>query len=140
MSLLTPQAPSAQQGFAPLGNLHESEETNARTRVFTGNGTSFLRVPGCSGVETIRIGPSPLPLTVQRPYVLNGAMVTEMREEALVSFQRDTDGCPVLIRSAISNDGIWQEGAPIYICGEWGDTDSQTIDDTVTPPSKPPRK
>ena len=92
-------------------------------RVFTGDGSALLKVPGIVSVSQVRIGDTILPLFEERTYPTDSTGTKfEDREEKMLDIQTDpADGTPTLLRSKLSNDGLWQAGQIVYVSGEWED-------------------
>jgi hypothetical protein len=107
--------------FHPIGGLTQQERETHNTKVFDGNGTPFLKVPGLVRVEAVRVNAMDLPLQRVVEYRTDAAegSAAERMTLPLVVVDRDEDGTPVLLRSMLSNDGIWQDGAKVYVTGEW---------------------
>lgn len=124
-------------GFHSLQTARRGQETDANTRMFTGDGTPFLRLPDLKTVEVVRLGSTVLPFTERRRYPLDadGNHHQEVTHE-LLTIEVDEDGTPVLLRSKLSNDGIWQKGATIAVTGEWG-AEAETGAAPVDPKAKP---
>jgi hypothetical protein len=115
--MLTPR-PS--QRFAQLDDLSKQEHEAQNTRIFEGTGNSFLPIDPIIGLSSIRIGLHHLPLVEERDYPINGQMQTEKVNEPLVEIQTSSDNKQqYLVRSILSNDGIWPLGTKIYVTGEW---------------------
>lgn len=116
--------------FATLSTLSAADQAAGRTREFAGDGSPFLRVPGLVSFTAVRIGTTDIPLTERRKYPTNGSLTAfQDVDEPLFFLDRDAQG-PVLLRSEISNNGLWQSGQPVYITGEWADA---TPTPAVTP-------
>ena len=120
--------------FHPVAGVDRREEVAANTRAFKGDGTPYLKVPGLLKVEGIRVNFAELPLVEKREYPVDHTHQRLMTDEfPTVALEQAQDGTPVLLRSITSNDGLWQDGEPIYVTGEW--------DDAVPAPEKiAPRK
>lgn len=111
--------------FHHLGTLTQEDERSGRTREFAGDGTPFLRVPGLQKLEALRIGNTEIPLEQKRQYPTDGTHTNfETVNEPLVSLQHDAQGA-VLLRSVLSNNGMWQSGQPIFVVGDWEDAQAQ---------------
>jgi hypothetical protein len=100
-----------------------------KAKTFTGNGTPFLPVPGLKKVTSVAVGQPDaiIPLTEKREYPIEDGK-SETRDEQLIDLQiNPADGAATLLRSELSNDGIWQSGVSIFVTGEWdGDKPSKT--------------
>lgn len=88
-----------------------------------GQGSTALRVPGLKRLFAIRFGYADFPLEQHLSFP-SGTSTEAFAQKIpvvwpLISIEADTDGCPVLLRSLHSNDGIWQEKMPITVFGEW---------------------
>ncbi len=112
--------PTALPGrFRSVEQLVSAGVDQDRTRAFVGDGTDMLRLPYCTRVDAVRIGTMPLPETEVRKYPIDAAGRLQEVVEPLWKVDVLPDGTPVLLRAIISNDGIWQKDANIYITGEW---------------------
>lgn len=121
--------------FADVGSLQIQETVNARTRKFVGNGTAFLVVAGLVALDGIRIGANPIELTEKRHYPKDAAgQLLEEVQEPLISVDKTPDGRTVLLRSVLSNHGVWQKGEVVYVTGEW---DSDTAEAEAKADTKP---
>lgn len=95
-------------------------EDKANTRKIIANGTSELLTPGLKSVEAVRIGRMEIPLEIVQEYPDN-----VRREQKhfvpmpMILLDANEAGEPLLRRSIFSNDGIWQEGAEVFVTGEW---------------------
>lgn len=109
----------------PAG-LSQQEKVDNNTRLFLGEGSPFLRVPGLVALQSVRIGAMHLPLYEAREYPTDRTMRrVETVQEQVVAVNRADDDTPILMRGVISNDGIWQAGAPIYVSGVWEATEAE---------------
>jgi hypothetical protein len=109
--------------FHPVAGIDKREEVAANTRAFAGDGTPYLKVPGLLAVIAVRVNHAELPLSETREYPTDHTHQRLMAEEfATVSLQHSQDGCPILLRSILSNDGMWQKDEPIYVTGDWADS------------------
>ena len=99
-----------------------AEHETGETREFKGNGTGQLRVPGLTELTAIRVGPTRIPLRLDVKVPLNTHFDTKIHTDIpMVATSEDADECKVIHRGIQSNDGIWQEGAPIFVTGTWDD-------------------
>lgn len=73
------------------------------TRIFTGDGSSQLFVPGLKQLIGIQVGTVHLALDTD----------VDARLDALPC------GTPTLIRDETSNHGVWQRGVSVYVTGHW---------------------
>lgn len=106
--------------FHPMGGLSLQEQIDKRTRPFDGTGTPYLKVPGLKSVSGVRVGTLDLPLEMVIRFPANEALEQGVTRLPVVALDRDDAGCPVLLRSILSNDGIWQAGEKnIFVTGEW---------------------
>lgn len=93
-----------------------------RAREFKGNGTPFLKVPGCKSVEKVFVGGTELPATITQKFPVDAdAKDLVSQEWPMYDLSPDETGTPTLLRSTVSNDGIWQDGISITVVGEWDD-------------------
>ncbi len=99
------------------------DENPANTRMFKGDGTPFLKVTGLKRLEACRAGSVSIPLEEVRRMPVNSAHTEHTNVTVpMVDVQHGPDGA-VLLRSIMSNDGIWQEGVPVFVSGEWDDSE-----------------
>lgn len=116
--------------FHTLSTLTAADQVAGRTREFAGDGSPYLRVPGLVTLEAVRIGTVEIPLTEKRTYPTDGTHKNfEHVDEPLIQLERDHQGA-VLLRSILSNNGLWQSGQPVYVSGTW--------DDAATPAATSP--
>jgi len=113
--------------------LPDEDVVNGKTRVFKGTGKATLAVLGLLVLERVRIGRQVIPQYQEMEFPDNRRYEQNNRTELpLVMLTDDEDGTRVLVRSTLSNDGVWQEGADIYVTGEW--------DSPLEPPVLEPKK
>jgi hypothetical protein len=107
--------------FAPLEGMHRDEVIAGDTRVFVGDGTSYVKVAGLQELQGVRIGSCEIPLEAPFAFPEFGNLPQKVRTSwPLVTVAIDpSDDTPVLIRSQQSNDGIWQQGERIFVRGVW---------------------
>lgn len=105
--------------FAEVEPMREDEEIGRRTRFFTGNGTAYLAVPGLKNLEAVRLGLQSAPLYEDRQYPISAHGHYEVMREPLFMLRQGPDGGAVLMRSRISNHGLWQRGIKVYVTGDW---------------------
>jgi hypothetical protein len=93
-----------------------------RAREFKGNGTPFLKVPGCKSVDKVFVGGTQIPASVTHKFPVDADGKELISQEwPMYDLTADEIGTPTLLRSVQSNDGIWQDGVSITIVGEWDD-------------------
>jgi hypothetical protein len=112
------------QRFLQIEDLTSAEVASARTRSFVGNGSPFLMVASpeqakLREVEAVRVGNQALSLICVRSYPVDAQMSLERVEEPMIEVQTRSDGAQFLARSVLSNDGIWPQGVPVFVTGEW---------------------
>jgi hypothetical protein len=114
--------------FPPIEGMEKREIRRENTHEFKGDGTPYLRVPGCLKVDEVRVGNELLPPSIEQEYP------TDMTLRRLTAMQlpgyyltKAADGTPVLLRAVISNDGIWQDGVSVWVTGEWASSDEATL-------------
>lgn len=109
--------------FHPLPGKTLDEQRAGNVREFTGDGSPYLRVPGCLAVEEVRVGALVLPdeHEYQVPVTLSDPPQIETRFEPTYQLQHLDDGTPILLRNIHSNNGIWQSGAKVYVTGRWAE-------------------
>jgi hypothetical protein len=106
--------------FFPVGGMDSREEIAANTRVFVGDGTPYLKVPGLQRVQDVRLSGLSLPPKEIREFPADASLTRLLPvENPLYGVQAAADGTPILLRNRTSNDGIWQEGERVYVTGEW---------------------
>jgi hypothetical protein len=105
-----------------------TEEKAANVRVFVGDGTPFLSVPGLKKVETVRVGGITLADFEQKVPVDSTLTKFEDQKVQMVELVEAEDGSPVLLRNIQSNDGVWQEGVSVYIAGEYDGEEAAPAD------------
>ena len=107
--------------FHQMPGVSAEEFKSGHCREFAGNGTPHLRVPGLVGDPTaVRVDMIDLPLRLKMSFPdnhLNGQTVHS--DMQILRMETDSDGTPVLLRSMISNDGVWQKGHKVFVWGEW---------------------
>jgi hypothetical protein len=110
--------------FHPIGGLSQQQAEQANTRSFTGDGSPYLKIEGSRlvNLERVRVGTLEVPLSEERIYPRDASMSNFQNEpEALVQVVDQPDGSQVLMRSILSNDGIWQKNVPVFLTGDWED-------------------
>lgn len=116
-------------GLFPQRNIEQEElsaQERANTREFRGDGTPFLKLPGCISVSRVIVGTVELPAYVNNRFPLDADAKEHISADwPLYDLSTDETGMPVLVRSVQSNDGIWQEGVTICITGEWAKAGSK---------------
>lgn len=113
--------------FYALEGLTQRETEEANTRVFEGDGTPYLKVPGLREVTGVRVGTREIPLTAPLEFPVDPSGTQLLRtEEPMVSLHTGNDGVPVLLRNTRSNDGVWQAG-PVYVSGVWEDEPAEEV-------------
>lgn len=116
--------------FPSIEGMEQRDEQAENTREFKGDGTRYLKVPGCKRVEGVRVGPAQMPATIAVEYPVDMSMRRlERKELPCWHLAHAADGTPILLRASMSNDGIWQDGVSIWVTGAWEDT----LDPTLTP-------
>ncbi len=111
--------------FASLSMIGIRETLDEKTRKFEGDGTPFLFVPNLTKVEAVTVGNTNVPLVEERRYVEDATgRETAPIPRPLISLDETPDGRKVLLRSKLSNDGIWQKGVQIFVTGVWADDPS----------------
>lgn len=103
------------------------------TRTFKGTGTSQLPVPDLIELKGVKVNGEPLALTEAREVPKDGTLSEIMVQEfPMVLVDTNERGIPYLIRSSLSNHGIWQDGAPITVVGEWAERSARAAMPTKT--------
>ena len=108
--------------FPHINDATGQQYNDGRTRAFQATGGYLLPVPGLQKLEAVRIGTVEIPLKAPRPFhmqVKGQQPGPVMQEVDMVMHQITADFGSVLLRSVYSNDGIWQDGATIFVTGEW---------------------
>ena len=99
-----------------------AERQAANIREYIGDGTPELRVPGLTKVTQVVIGRVNIPLEQDYKFPNNSDFAQKVHTTLpVIALDVSEDGCPILLRSTHSNDGIWQDGHKIYVGGEWED-------------------
>ena len=121
--------------FRPPGAFVQPQVDRGEVRAFVvksedgKSGTPYLKVPGLRKVLSVRVGQTVIPMTLRQGFpgegFLQGKGNTVWTEWEMFALVPDTDGSPVLLRHAQSNDGIWQEGATVYVGGEWAPDEAE---------------
>ena len=109
--------------FHQMPGVSAEDVRSGKCREFVGNGTPHLRVAGLVGdPEAVRVDMVDLPARLSMRFPdnhLNGQTVhTDM---PILRIEIDSDGTPVILRSMISNDGVWQKGHKVFVWGQWED-------------------
>ena len=120
--------------FHQMPGVSAEDVRSGKCREFVGSGTPHLRVAGLVGdPEAVRVDMIDLPTRLPMRFPdnhLNGKTVpTDM---PILRVEIDSDGTPVLLRSMISNDGVWQKGHKVFVWGEWEDA-AEAPSPTVLP-------
>jgi hypothetical protein len=111
------------RGFVQIADLFQQEQIRENTRTFMGEGTLFLKVPGLKKLEAVYMGNQQLHRTEVRRYPIDPNHTQfENDELPLIQFTHLPDGTPVLLRSVVTNDGVWQSQAFFSVQGEWDET------------------
>lgn len=123
--------------FPPVTDARGPGAKDPNARQFTGTGGNILLVPGLKKLTGVRVGDVALPLSIKEDYPesfdSNGVPKLETHEIPLVQIVQTANG-PALQRSVKSNDGIWQQGVPIWVSGEW---ESAKAAESPKEPEKP---
>lgn len=115
-----------EHAFHPLAGATAQQHVRENIRVFQGTGTPYLPVPGLSAVESVALEGIILPETIEYEVPVDPSLRRlEKHVEPTVLLDTALDGTPVLRRHMMSNDGIWQKGHPIYVCGRWQGTEPE---------------
>jgi len=117
-------APTKQnRGFVQIADVFQQEIIRENSRTFVGEGNLFLKVPGLKKLDAVHMGQHQLYRTEVRKYPIDPNHTQfETDELPLVQFTHLPDGTPVLLRSVITNDGVWQAFQPFVVTGEWDET------------------
>ena len=94
-------------------------EDDLEIRQFVGDGTEYLYVPDLEELKYCRVGTTVLGNQVTHMYMDADPTSLVKVTIPLASLTEDQDGNKFLRRAAISNDGIWQDGASIAVGGVW---------------------
>ena len=120
--------------FHQMPGVSAEDVRSGKCREFVGNGTPHLRVDGLIGdPEAVRVDMIDLPLRLKMRFPdnhLNGQTVHS--DMPVLRVETDSDGTPVLLRSIISNDGLWQKGHKIFVWGDWAES-AEAPEPTVLP-------
>ena len=96
-----------------------------RARIFEGDGSPFLRVPGLKSLEGMALGTArgrvSLPLDETRPHMVSADEREPRQDQVEPLFELQGAGTEeaTLVRSVLSNDGRFQKGTTFYVSGEW---------------------
>ncbi len=94
-------------------------------RRFDGNGATVLQLPGCTAVRQVFSGHNLVLIPPSRidtyPTDYKNPPTMETVEVPLWKFIGDHPTGPILARSEVANEGIWQEKFPFYIDGDFTD-------------------
>lgn len=113
----------------------------AEPRVIKGNDKGFLPVPGLTKLVAIFMGREPMELeTVMKVPIDKDHNAHSTSKVPLVLFEaNDPNVGPYLMRSELSNNGIWQSAQEFTVCGEWepeSETPARTVADEAVPATK----
>lgn len=102
----------------------------SNTRIFVGDGTMILRVPGYvdGSLKTVSFGSkeTEIPQFVVEKVPTDATHTNFVNQQIpLLLVVKDEDGTPILRRGIKSNDGIWQAGAKIYVTAAWKDAEGE---------------
>jgi hypothetical protein len=117
--------PDFSNRFAPVGLAELDELSDSRTRCFEADGSELLAVPGLiDNVDRVVLvngrQRQELPLTQTRTHPLDATFSRfETIEEPLVKCAVAPDGTPILLRSRLSNGGLWQQGTQVYVTADY---------------------
>jgi len=127
--------------FVSIQGPTAAEQSRGAVKQFKGDGTHFLTVVGLKELIGVRIGSCTIPLEIEQQFPDNSKpndghnfITTKL---PLVALQHDESGTPILLRSTQSNHGIWQEGATIYVTGEWEEVAEVVPEEASSTPEKP---
>ena len=119
--------PDFSNRFAPIGLLAEDEPFDSRTRCFDADGSEILKTPGLiDNIERVVLVNGrqrvELPMTQTRTHPLDGTFSRfETVQEPMVKCTVGPDGTPLLLRSRLSNGGLWQEGTKVFVTADYDD-------------------
>lgn len=126
MSIKTDKFPKE---LRPVANFAKKESIeDSGYRPFPVTSEDFVELPGCTKVEAVNFGGQEIPefedIEILTSTAVEGG-VRESQRHYLWSFIENREGVPGLIRSARSNNGLWQThdrlGNPrvIHVKGEF---------------------
>ncbi|MBS1727380.1 MAG: hypothetical protein JST51_11715 [Armatimonadetes bacterium] len=96
-------------------------------RKFKGDGQPFIRIQGVQKVHRVFVGTQEVPEFRHDTVLTDPAGTrTSVTEIPLWKYAIGPDGVPILLRSKVSHDGIWQDRADIYIDGDFDDATTVT--------------
>lgn len=123
--------------FHQMPGVSAEDIRSGKCREFTGDGTPHLRVPGLVGDPgAVRVDRIELPTRLKMGFPdnhLNGQIIHS--DMQILRVDSDTDGVPVLLRSIVSNDGIWQKGHKVFVWGDWEDLTGDVPKPEEVPPA-----
>lgn len=98
----------------------EVQDIPGEERRFVGDGTTALRTPGLKELYGIVHAVVQLPLfdSFVVPMNANASEKKEITMPMVIVVEMD-DGCPAIIRSERSNDGVWQKDFDFFVYGLW---------------------
>jgi hypothetical protein len=92
----------------------------AEARMIKGTDLGYLPVPGLINLVAIFMGTQEMPLIHKMEVPEDKEHVRKRDVEIpLVIVEDDPVYGMILLRSELSNDGIWQEAQMFAVCGEW---------------------
>lgn len=133
-------------GFEPSQQVFDQQLDGNTTRAFAGNDTNLIPVPGCLEITQVRMPGLVLEEERIDEVPLDGSerpryMALRRKVYRLI---KGIDGTPLLQRSRISNDGVWQKPrngeANIFVTGTWDETISPPLPQGVTVPEVSSRR
>lgn len=98
-------------------------------RPFTVKNPEFVEVPGCLGIEELRLGAHTMPAFEPHSVPIDSTLTNlKTIQIPMYGLVEGPSGHPVIRRSLNSNDGQWQVGAVIYVKGDWVDENTGSHD------------
>jgi len=109
------------------------------TREFKGDGTPILKTPGLKELHAVKIGQQEIPLKEERTYPTDASGHNFEKVEEEITWREVLPNDEIAVcRSILSNDGIWQKDATVYITGEWEVEPTQAAEAEQTEQSEAP--
>jgi hypothetical protein len=120
--------------FPRIDTYEGNERDSENTRVFYGDGSPFLRCPGLLSIVKVRTcGIELPPERIDRILLDASGQNFGFMRVPIVGMIHGADGCPIVRRGTVSNDGNWQDGKEVFITGEWDPEVPATVPEAPKP-------
>jgi hypothetical protein len=122
-------------GFLPMAEAAQQHENSRNVRMFLGSGGPFIAVPGLLQLKQVAMPGLVFDTKIERSVPLDPTF-TRMLEFVTDCARviHAPDGTALLERSRWSNDGVWQPNEPVYVVGEWDETQNPAPEHPLPPP------